>query len=162
MLPLHSKHLCADTLDSSGGGRFPQAGWTEAALEVLCIRWACKHRNAHQHGRAGQADIHDRGGRLSRKGHIFYRLSSDVNSTSISDAKWHHPPSIPRSQLPTYISICQLSSSCSVPVKSPGFSPLSVIMLNCWDQLLLPLELPNHPLFFLYLPLPFPAPPCPY
>lgn len=47
----------------------------------------CKRRNAHQHGRTGQADMRDRGGRLSKKGHILYRLSSDINGTSISDAK---------------------------------------------------------------------------
>lgn len=109
----------------------------------------CKCWNAHRHGRTGQADTRDRG-RLSKKWHISYRLSSDVNGASLSDAKWHPPHSTPRSQLPTYISICQLSSSCSVPGKSPGFSLLSVIMLNCWDQLLLTLELPDPPLLFLY------------
>lgn len=65
------------------------------------------------------------------------------------------PPSTPRSQLPTYISICQLSCSCSVPLKPPGFSLLPVIILNCWDQLVLTLQFPNHPLLsFFFNPPP--------
>lgn len=140
--------LCADTPASHRGGRFPWPGWTEAALEMLCMRWTPQAPNHPLAQQDWQADVCDRAGELSREGHVFYRLSSDLNGTSVNDAKPHHPPSTPRSQLPTYISICQLSSSCSVPVKYPGFSPLSVIMLNCWDQILVTLELPNNPLLF--------------
>lgn len=34
----------------------------------------------------------DRAGELGRKGHVFYRFSSDLNGTSESDVKQHHPP----------------------------------------------------------------------
>lgn len=109
----------------------------------------CKRRNAHRRGRAGQADVRQEGGWAKRG--TFSTGSSDINGTSISVVKWHHPPSTPRSQLPTYISICQLSCSCSVPLKPPGFSLLPVIMLNCWDQLVLTLQFPNHPLLSFFL-----------
>lgn len=145
---LLSLSLCADTPGSHGGVGF--FGLGEPRLLWRCFAWNELHKdqNALWHSRAEQADTCDRAGELSKKGHVFYRLSSDLNGTSVSDAKRHHSPSTPRSQLPTYISICQLSSSCSVPVKSPGFSPFSVIMLNCWDQILVTLELPNNPLLF--------------
>lgn len=150
--PTQVRPLCCPS--SHGGGRFPWPGWTKAALEMLCMRWTPQAPNCPRHW-AGRPVRQGR--ELSRKEHqehVFYRLSSELNGTSASDAKRHHPPSTPHSQLPTYMSICQLSSSCSVPVKSPQFSPLSVIMLNCWDQILVTLELPNNPLLLFYIFLP--------
>jgi len=73
LLQLHSKHLCADTPD--------RAGRTTAALEMLCMR------RDPASAAMPTSDMPDRGGRLSKKGHVFYGLFSDINDASISDAK---------------------------------------------------------------------------
>lgn len=161
----------AQTSGSAKAGPCSHSGWgsvltLQPAMEVagflgeLRLLWICSHEmnststKPPLHSRSGQADVWQ-GRRAEQEGTCFIQAPFRFKWHFVSDAKRHHPPSTLHSQLPTYISICQLSSSCSVPVKSPGFSSLSEIMLNCWDQILVTLELPNNPLLFFLSFYPF-------